>query len=61
MATRRELVLRIAAEIEELYGDIEARQIAQMVVMDCGGISRNELLVEPNKELEIKDIDTIVG
>lgn len=60
MATRRELVLRIAAEIEELYGDIEARQIAQMVVMDCGGISRNELLVEPNKELEIKDIDTIV-
>lgn len=60
MATRRELVLRITAEIEELYGAIEARQIAEMVVMDCGRISRNELLVEPNKELEIKDIDTIV-
>lgn len=60
MATRRELLLRIADSITELYGEIEARQIAEMVVLECGGISRNELLVEPNKELEIKGIDRII-
>ena len=60
MATRRELLLRIADSITELYGEIEARQIAEMVVLECGGISRNELLVEPNKELEINEIDRII-
>ena len=60
MATRRELLLRIADSITELYGEIEARQIAEMVVLECGGISRNELLVEPNKELEIRGIDRII-
>ena len=60
MATRRELILRISSAIEPLYGAIEARQIAEMVVVECGGVGRNELLVEPNKELEIKDIDTII-
>lgn len=60
MATRRELLLRIADSITELYGEIEARQIAEMVVLECGGISRNELLVESNKELEINEIDRII-
>lgn len=60
MATRRELILRISSAIEPLYGAIEARQIAEMVVVECGGVGRNELLVEPNKELEIKNIDTII-
>ncbi|MEE1168796.1 MAG: peptide chain release factor N(5)-glutamine methyltransferase [Alistipes sp.] len=61
MATRRETLLRIAEAITELYGEIEARQIAEMVVLECGGIGRNELLVEPNKELEISDLDRIIG
>lgn len=60
MATRREILLRITQAIVELYGEIEARQIAEMVVLECGKISRNELLVEPNKELEINDIDRII-
>ena len=60
MATRRELILRMSSAIEPLYGAIEARQIAEMVVVECGGVGRNELLVEPNKELEIKNIDTII-
>lgn len=60
MATRREILLRITQAIVELYGEVEARQIAEMVVLECGKISRNELLVEPNKELEINDIDRII-
>ena len=60
MATRRELFLRVAESITELYGDVEARQIAEMIITECGNISRNQLLVDPNKELEIKDIDRII-
>jgi release factor glutamine methyltransferase len=32
-----------------------------MVVLECGAISRNELLVEPDKELVINDIDRIIS
>lgn len=60
MATRRQTLLRIAEAITELYGEIEARQIAEMVVLECGGIGRNELLIEPNKEIEIEDLDRII-
>lgn len=61
MATRREIVLRIASAIEPLYGEAEARQIAEMVVLECGNISRNQLLIEPNEELEIPDLDRIIS
>ena len=60
MATRKQALLRIMEAITELYGEIEARQIAEMVVLECGGIGRNELLVEPNKEVEISDLDRII-
>ena len=60
MATRKQALLRITEAITELYGEIEARQIAEMVVLECGGIGRNELLVEPNKEVEISDLDRII-
>lgn len=60
MASRREYILRIVSELEEMYGAVEARQIAEMIIEECGGVSRNELLVEPDKELEINDIDRIV-
>ena len=61
MATRRETLLKISEAITELYGEIEARQIAEMVVLECGGITRNQLLVEPNKEIEISDLDRIIS
>ena len=61
MATRRETLLKISDAITELYGEIEARQIAEMVVLECGGITRNQLLVEPNKEIEIRDLDRIIS
>ena len=61
MATRREIFLRLRDVASELYGDDEGRQIAEMIVLAKGGITRNELLVEPNKELEINDIDGIIA
>ena len=61
MATRREIFLRLRDVASELYGDDEGRQIAELIVLAKGGISRNDLLVEPNKELEINDIDNIIA
>ena len=61
MATRREIFLRLRDVASELYGEDEGRQIAEMIVLAKGGISRNELLIEPNKELEINDIDRIIA
>ena len=61
MATRREIFLQLSVVASELYGTEEGRQIAEMIVLAKGGITRNELLVEPNKELEINDIDRIIA
>lgn len=61
MATRREIFLQLRDIASELYGEEEGRQIAEMIVLAKGAITRNELLVEPDKELEIKDIDTIIA
>ena len=61
MATRREIFLRLRDVASELYGDDEGRQIAELIVLAKGGITRNDLLVEPNKELEINDIDNIIA
>lgn len=61
MATRREIFLQLRDIASELYGEEEGRQIAEMIVLAKGAITRNELLIEPNKELEIKDIDRIIA
>lgn len=60
MATRREIFLQLRDVASELYGEEEGRQIAEMIVLAKGAITRNELLIEPDKELEIKDIDGII-
>ena len=59
MATRREIFLSLVAVASECYPDVEARQIAEMIITSLGGITRNELLIEPNVELEIKDLESI--
>ena len=61
MATRREIFLQLRDVASELYGEEEGRQIAEMIVLAKGAITRNQLLIEPGKELEIKDIDTIIA
>mgnify|MGYP002517233539 CR=1 FL=1 len=59
MATRREILNRLCRVAEECYSDVEARQIAEMIVIARGNISRNALIVEPNEELQIVDIEAI--
>lgn len=61
MATRREIFHQLRDIASELYGEEEGRQIAEMIVLAKGAITRNELLVEYDKELEIKDIDAIIA
>lgn len=41
--TRREAVNRLAAVAMECYDEVEARQIAQMIVMERGGVTYNQL------------------
>ena len=61
MATRREIFLQLRDVASELYGEEEGRQIAEMIVLAKGAITRNELLIEYDKGLEIKDIDAIIA
>lgn len=60
MATRREIFNLITHAIEPLYGMDEARQIAEMIILAKGNISRNDLIIEPNKELIIEELETIL-
>ncbi len=60
MATRREVFRQLRDVASELYGEAEGGQVAEMIVLSKGGITRNELLVEPNKELVINDLEEIV-
>ena len=61
MASRREIFDRLCRTAEEVYPTAEARQIAEMITTSLGGITRNDLIIEPNKELTIENIDTIVA
>ena len=59
MATRREIFKHLVAVAGVCYPEHEARQIAEMIVTTMGGITRNDLLIEPNIELEITNLDSI--
>ena len=41
MATRREIFKQLVAVAGECYPEVEAQQIAEMIVTTKGGISRN--------------------
>ena len=60
MATRREIFRALTEAGAELYGEAEARQIAEMV-LESRGVSRNMLLVEPNEELQFPDLDGVIN
>lgn len=60
MATRREILRALTEAGAELYGEAEARQIAEMV-LESRGVSRNMLLVEPNEELQFPDLDSVIN
>ena len=59
MASRREIFNQLVAVAGECYPEVEARQIAEMILLEKGRISRNDLLVEPNVELETPDLETV--
>lgn len=60
MATRREIYNQLYSVASELYNEGEARQIAEMLILAKGNISRNDLIIEPQKELIIEDLDIII-
>ena len=51
----------LCSAARECYDDIEARQIAEMILMAKGAISRNDILVEPNMEVQIYDLDAVIA
>ncbi len=61
MATRREIYNLLYNTACKLYDEGEARHIAEMLTLAKGNISRNDLIIEPNKELIISDLDTIIS
>lgn len=60
MATRREIFNRLYQAAQPLYGDAESRQIAEMLIIAKGKISRNDLIIDPHKELIIEELDNII-
>lgn len=60
MATRRDMFHLLRSVASELYGEAEGAQIAEMLLLSKGGITRNELLVEPNKEVVINGLEDII-
>lgn len=60
MATRREVLNMLCRAAMECYDEVEARQIAEMVLMAKANLSRNDIIVEPNKDVTVEDIDTIL-
>ena len=59
MATRREIFKSICRSAERCYPEEEARQIAEMI-LERYGVTRNALIVDPNVELDIPDLERIV-
>ena len=57
---RREVLKKIKEAIIAIYGEREARQIAQIVVEEMTNISHTELLLNLDSECEINNIDKII-
>lgn len=62
MSSRREIYrLLYDAALERYNDDCEARSIAELIITECGGITRNDLVVEPLAPLHIDNLDAIVA
>ena len=59
MATRRDIFQHICRSAAKCYPEEEARQIAEMI-LECHGVTRNNLIVDPNVELDIPDLERII-
>ena len=61
MSTRRENIERICSALNPLYDAREARNIAEWVICDREGISRSQLVVFPDEESSIQDLDSLIA
>lgn len=58
---RVELYNLLSSTAEPLYGAREAEQIARMILSEVAGVSTTHLILEPNKECKIENLDTIIS
>lgn len=61
MATRREIIDRIARPLAQLYGAREARSIALLTASALSGLPSAALLTDPGAELTIEGLTEIIG
>ena len=60
MSTRREIFDTLCCAAMPLYGEAEARSIAEMILLTKCAISRSALIVDPQAEAHIENLDSIV-
>lgn len=60
MISRREILDRLTAAAEPLYGRGEARQIARMVLAARAGVTLTQMVVDPDAGADIADLDSLV-
>lgn len=60
MSTRRTITDRIAAVLVPLYGEREARSIAQLAAAGLSGLTVSALLTDPSAPLAIEGLDGII-
>lgn len=59
MMTRRDILHSLITVASPLYGEAEARQIAEMILCAKEGITRGELLIEPMRESAAEWLDVV--
>ncbi len=57
---RVELFNLLSATAEPIYGAREGEQIARMILSEMAGVSLTQLVLEPNVECEIENLDQII-
>ncbi len=57
---RRELLTLLTATAEPIYGAREAEQIAKMILSEVASITPTQLILEPDVECNIENLDTII-
>lgn len=60
MPTRRQITDRITIALTPLYGEREARSIAQLAAAELGEVTVSALLTDPAAPLEIDGLDAII-
>ena len=61
MSTRRENIERICTALTPLYDPREARNIAEWVVCEKEKISRSQLVVFPDEQSDIEDLEGVIA